>query len=103
VSDLKPKKTKSKAPQKPKNRYRISHQITISPEATKLLEKWIAVHGPGTKSMLVDMAIRRAERDGIFSGDIPDARKSSTMEEAIVEHLPILMARLLAQKPQAGG
>lgn len=91
-------KLKAKKKQEPKNRYRISHQITISPEASKILEKAVAIHGPGTKSMLVDIAIRRAERDSIFSGEIAE-RKSSTMEEAIVEHLPILMARLLANKP----
>jgi hypothetical protein len=101
VSEPKPK-LKKKTGGKPASRFRISHQITISPEATKLLQKWVSVHGPGTKSMLVDMAIRYADRGGIFNGDIPDTQRKSTMEEAIVEHLPILMARLLAQKPADG-
>ena len=94
-----PKAKAKKKSGKTANRFRVSHQITISPEATKLLEKWVSVHGPGTKSMLVDMAIRYADRGGIFNGDIPETQRKSTMDEAIVEHLPLLIARLLQQKP----
>ena len=91
-------------------RHRVSHQITISPESTQILVEWVKVHGPGTKSMLIDMAIRHAERCGIFGADgfmsgnvAPAAARKSSIEEAIVEQLPSLIARLLDNAKQTGG
>lgn len=104
------KKVPAKTGSKPA-RHRVAHQITLSPEATKILEKWVDRAGEGTKSIHIDMAIRFAERSGIFDGDLLGAgvtlgpQKKSTIEQAIVEHLPSLLARLVdnANKHANGG
>ena len=81
-------------------RHRIAHQITLSPESTAILKRWVDRAGDGTKSIHVDMAIRYADRKKIFEGDLfgagPDiaADKPASLDEAIAQHLPTLISRL---------
>lgn len=116
------KKKRSSAPpeapassqKKKPTRHRIAHQITLSPEATKILEKWVARMGEGTKSIHVDMAIRYADRCKVFEGDLIDgmlvppharaatldgapAQPVASLEEAVIKHLPNLITRLATE------
>lgn len=107
----KPKpKPKPHALAKPKpkaTRHRVAHQVTISREATDILDEAVARFGPGTKSMLIDMSIRHAKRSRLFDGDMltgAEPSKAHSLEQALIAGIPSILARLVdhanAKPPQ---
>lgn|GEM_PF-4196912 len=93
-------------PQAPKNRKRLNRQFTLAPAEIAIIDKWVDRAGAGTASIQVGMAIRYADRKGLFDDDRADAAQAGrehaldhrqgpqTLEGAVAESLPRLFARL---------
>ena len=110
-----PPAKKKGRPSPPKNRKRITKQYTLSPDECAIVDRWVERAGDGTASMHVGMAIRYAERMGLFDHErifnaagnpaapaAPAAPES--LEEAAKRHAVSLIARLgvEALKPPGG-
>lgn len=108
VSKAKPKKRERGRPAVPKARKRVCVQLTLAPAEIQILDQWVERNGEGTKSLHVGMAIRYAERMGLFNDEKglltqPHAPARPGLEDAVGQHLAALIPRLIQSAMKQDG
>ena len=99
----------AKASPSKKPRHRVAVQITISPEMYDFLVEVSDRFGPGTRSVVCDMCFRHAQKTGLFDANgaitVTEQPRPFSLDLAIQEHLPSLIARMIdsATKNNGGG
>ena len=97
-------------PSVPKARKRVCVQLTLAPAEVQILDSWAERNGEGTKSLHVGMAIRYAERMGLFNDDKAlfmqqpaPSRAPAGLEDAVSAQLASLIPRLIQSAMKQDG